>query len=167
MLTCALQRHKLGTNLTPVTPETFAKWKKTRMDKKQAEDEALKKAKDTQAAAGKNSGMSGRDLVSTPRMCLPRKCLTTPLVHIQPGVVPRRGRGRRRLGPCEVSRAARGGRPRAGRTTHTGPRLTGRRLVELNRRLIACIYAHMIRFGLSHPASSMSIHLHMPFSMNV
>ena len=33
------------------------------MNKKQAEEEALKKAKDAQAAAGKNSGMSGRDLV--------------------------------------------------------------------------------------------------------
>ncbi len=32
------------------------------MDKKEAEAEALRKAKDTQAAAGKNSGMSGRDL---------------------------------------------------------------------------------------------------------
>ena len=60
----ARQRHKLGSNLTPVTPETFAKWKRTRMDKKAAEDEAMKKAKDAQAAAGKNSGMSGRDLVS-------------------------------------------------------------------------------------------------------
>jgi len=57
-----VERHKLGTNLTPVTPESFAKWKRTRMDKKQAEEEALRKAKDTQAAAGKNSGMSGRDL---------------------------------------------------------------------------------------------------------
>lgn len=59
-----LQRHKLGTNLTPVTADTFAVWKKTRMDKKQAEDEALRKAKDTQHAAGKTSGMSGRDLFS-------------------------------------------------------------------------------------------------------
>ena len=58
-----LQRHKLGSNLTPVTPESFAKWKATRMDKKKAEQEALKKAKDVQAAAGKNTGMSGRDLV--------------------------------------------------------------------------------------------------------
>ncbi|KAF8972303.1 hypothetical protein BDZ97DRAFT_1692856 [Flammula alnicola] len=57
-----VERHKLGTNLTPVTPETFAVWKKTRMDKKQAEDEALKKAKDLQNNAGKSSGMSGRDL---------------------------------------------------------------------------------------------------------
>jgi hypothetical protein len=59
-----VERHKLGTSLTPVTPETFAIWKKTRMDKKEAEQEALKKAKDVQNAAGKNSGMSGRDLVS-------------------------------------------------------------------------------------------------------
>ncbi|KAL6298533.1 hypothetical protein BKA93DRAFT_820327 [Sparassis latifolia] len=57
-----VERHKLGSNLTPVTPETFAKWKQTRMDKKQAEEEALRKAKDAQAAAGKSSGMSGRDL---------------------------------------------------------------------------------------------------------
>lgn len=59
-----VERHKLGSNLTPVTPETFAIWKKTRMDKKQAEQEAVRKAKETQNAAGKNSGMSGRDLVS-------------------------------------------------------------------------------------------------------
>ena len=49
--------------MTPVTPETFAKWKKTRMDKKQAELDAQKKAKDAQHSAGKNTGMSGRDLV--------------------------------------------------------------------------------------------------------
>ncbi|PPQ96930.1 hypothetical protein CVT26_005934, partial [Gymnopilus dilepis] len=57
-----VERHKLGPNLTPVTKETFAIWKKTRMDKKQAEEEALRKAKDLQNAAGKSSGMSGRDL---------------------------------------------------------------------------------------------------------
>ncbi|KAI0707272.1 hypothetical protein C8Q76DRAFT_748544 [Earliella scabrosa] len=57
-----VERHKLGPNLTPVTPETFAKWKQTRMDKKLAEEEALKKAKDDRHAAGKSSGMSGRDL---------------------------------------------------------------------------------------------------------
>lgn len=57
-----VERHKLGSNLTPVTPETFANWKKTRMDKKQAEEEAMRKAKETQSAAGKSSGMSGRDL---------------------------------------------------------------------------------------------------------
>ncbi|KAJ7650450.1 hypothetical protein FB45DRAFT_887987 [Roridomyces roridus] len=57
-----VERHKLGSNLTPVTPETFAKWKKTRMDKKEAEQEAMRKAKETQNAAGKNVGMSGKDL---------------------------------------------------------------------------------------------------------
>ncbi|KAF7789607.1 hypothetical protein EIP86_000553 [Pleurotus ostreatoroseus] len=57
-----VERHKLGPNLTPVTPESFAKWKQTRMNKKVAEEEALKKVKDAQAAAGKSNGMSGRDL---------------------------------------------------------------------------------------------------------
>jgi hypothetical protein len=33
------ERHKLTGTLTPVTPETFDKWKKERMDKKQAEEE--------------------------------------------------------------------------------------------------------------------------------
>ena len=35
-------RQNLTGALTPVTPETFAKWKKERMDKKAAEDEARK-----------------------------------------------------------------------------------------------------------------------------
>jgi hypothetical protein len=34
------ERHKLTGNLTPVTEETFAKWKKERMDKKAAEEQA-------------------------------------------------------------------------------------------------------------------------------
>ena len=34
------ERHKLTGTLTPVTPETFAKWKAERLDKKQAEDQA-------------------------------------------------------------------------------------------------------------------------------
>lgn len=34
------ERHKLTGKLTPVTPETFAKWKAERMDKKAAEDQA-------------------------------------------------------------------------------------------------------------------------------
>jgi len=57
-----VERHKLGPNLTPVTAESFAQWKKTRMNKKEAEEEALRKTKDAQHAAGKTVGMSGRDL---------------------------------------------------------------------------------------------------------
>lgn len=34
------ERHKLTGKLTPVTPESFAKWKKERLDKKAAEEEA-------------------------------------------------------------------------------------------------------------------------------
>ncbi len=45
-----------------MTRESFAKWKQTRMSKKEAEADVLRKAKDAQAAAGKSSGMSGRDL---------------------------------------------------------------------------------------------------------
>jgi len=36
------ERHKLTGTLTPVTPETFAKWKKERLDKRAAEEEAKK-----------------------------------------------------------------------------------------------------------------------------
>ncbi|KAJ5832450.1 hypothetical protein N7474_000761 [Penicillium riverlandense] len=36
------ERHKLTGTLTPVTPETFAAWKKGRMDKKAAEEQAQK-----------------------------------------------------------------------------------------------------------------------------
>src|SRR5947208_14113627 len=36
------ERHKLTGTLTPVTAESFAKWKKERVDKKQAEEEAKK-----------------------------------------------------------------------------------------------------------------------------
>ncbi len=34
------ERHKLTGTLTPVTPESFAQWKKERLDKKAAEDQA-------------------------------------------------------------------------------------------------------------------------------
>ncbi|KAH6896890.1 hypothetical protein B0T10DRAFT_583556 [Thelonectria olida] len=49
------ERHKLTGNLTPVTPETFAKWKKERMDKKAAEEQA-RKAKDNTGRALFESG---------------------------------------------------------------------------------------------------------------
>lgn len=49
------ERHKLSGKLTPVTPETFAKWKQERLDKKAAEEEA-RKAKDASGRAMFESG---------------------------------------------------------------------------------------------------------------
>lgn len=95
----SVQRHKLGSTLTPVTAETFAIWKKTRMDKKQAEDEALRKAKDAQHAAGKVNGMSGRDLVSCLSSFGPVYETQLCSVPIQPRMVRRfRRRGIGRMG---------------------------------------------------------------------
>ena len=41
------ERLKLSGTLTPVTPESFAKWKKERLDKKAAEEEARKAKEET------------------------------------------------------------------------------------------------------------------------
>lgn len=49
------ERHKLTGTLTPVTPESFAKWKKERLDKKAAEEQA-RKAKE---ATGRSMFESG------------------------------------------------------------------------------------------------------------
>ena len=49
------ERHKLTGTLTPVTPESFAKWKKERMDKKAAEEE-LRRAKEATGRALFESG---------------------------------------------------------------------------------------------------------------
>lgn len=49
------ERHKLTGNLTPVTPETFAKWKKERLDKKAAEEQA-RQAKESTGRALFESG---------------------------------------------------------------------------------------------------------------
>ncbi|KAK4122701.1 hypothetical protein N657DRAFT_656813 [Parathielavia appendiculata] len=49
------ERHKLTGTLTPVTPETFAKWKKERLDKKAAEEQ-LRKAKEATGRALFESG---------------------------------------------------------------------------------------------------------------
>jgi hypothetical protein len=54
------ERHKLSGTLTPVTPETFAKWKKERMDKKAAEEEA-KKMKEATGRAMFEKGDWNRD----------------------------------------------------------------------------------------------------------
>lgn len=56
------ERHKLGTQLTPVTAESFAVWKKERQDKKAAEEEIAQKKKEAQAAANKANGLSGREM---------------------------------------------------------------------------------------------------------
>lgn len=57
-----VERHKLKPPLTPVTPETFAAWKKSRIEKKEAESQAMEKAKATARAAGKLTGMTGKDM---------------------------------------------------------------------------------------------------------
>lgn len=49
------ERHKLTGKLTPVTPESFAQWKKERLDKKAAEAEA-QKAKEATGRAMFESG---------------------------------------------------------------------------------------------------------------
>ncbi|KAK2751150.1 hypothetical protein FQN57_000225 [Myotisia sp. PD_48] len=49
------ERHKLTGNLTPVTEETFTKWKKERLNKKAAEEEA-RKAKEATGRAMFESG---------------------------------------------------------------------------------------------------------------
>jgi len=52
----------LGSNLTPVTLETFTEWKKNRKAKLEAEEELNRSAKEAAFKAGKAQGMSGRDL---------------------------------------------------------------------------------------------------------
>jgi hypothetical protein len=82
------------------------------MDKKEAEQEALRKAKETQNAAGKNVGMSGRDLVSWVPLPHHDGCLNFFSVPIQSRVVPGRGRrGVGRLGSCSIQTAEGRGRP--------------------------------------------------------
>lgn len=49
------ERHKLTGTLTPVTPESFAKWKQERLDKKAAEEQA-RKAKEATGRALFESG---------------------------------------------------------------------------------------------------------------
>ncbi len=49
------ERHRLTGTLTPVTPESFAKWKKERLNKKAAEEEA-RKAKEATGRAMFESG---------------------------------------------------------------------------------------------------------------
>jgi DRG Family Regulatory Proteins, Tma46 len=57
-----VERHKLGKDLTPVTAETFAQWKKNRIDKKDAEEQLAKNKKEAQAKMNKMTGLSGREM---------------------------------------------------------------------------------------------------------
>ncbi|KAK7203307.1 hypothetical protein BZA70DRAFT_291340 [Myxozyma melibiosi] len=57
------ERHKLGSDLTPVTYDSFMKWKAQRLSKKAAEEDAIKK-KDTIVHSGKwlfEQGKFGKD----------------------------------------------------------------------------------------------------------
>ncbi|KAJ2882155.1 Translation machinery-associated protein 46, partial [Coemansia aciculifera] len=55
------ERHRLGSNLTPVTLETFTKWKTERTTRKEADELKAKAAKEKAFKAGKLGNMSGRD----------------------------------------------------------------------------------------------------------
>lgn len=55
------ERHKLTGTLTPVTPESFAKWKKDRLDKKAAEEEANKMKEATGKALFEKGGWEASD----------------------------------------------------------------------------------------------------------
>lgn len=58
------ERHKLTGTLTPVTPETFAKWKKERLDKKAAEEQAKLAKEATGRALFDQGGWEGSDAES-------------------------------------------------------------------------------------------------------
>ncbi|EGP84673.1 unnamed protein product [Zymoseptoria tritici ST99CH_1A5] len=55
------ERHKLSGTLTPVTPETFAKWKKERLDKKAAEAQAQAMKEATGRALFEKGDWQGSD----------------------------------------------------------------------------------------------------------
>lgn len=52
----------VGKTLTPVTPESFAKWKQDRRDKKMAEEDMAKAKSAKTQALSKASGLSGREM---------------------------------------------------------------------------------------------------------
>ncbi|KAK3677927.1 Translation machinery-associated protein 46 [Recurvomyces mirabilis] len=58
------ERHKLSGTLTPVTPESFAKWKQERMDKKAAEEQAQKMKEATGRALFEKGDWEGSDVDS-------------------------------------------------------------------------------------------------------
>ncbi|KAI9591971.1 hypothetical protein BDF19DRAFT_453209 [Syncephalis fuscata] len=56
------ERHKLGSNLTPVTWESFSAWKSSRKELKEAEEKASRQKKEAAFRAGKSLQISGREL---------------------------------------------------------------------------------------------------------
>ncbi|KAI8866572.1 hypothetical protein GQ42DRAFT_172498 [Ramicandelaber brevisporus] len=56
-----VERHKLGSNLTPVTWESFNEWKKTRKERAAAEEESKRKATENAIKAGRVLKLSGKD----------------------------------------------------------------------------------------------------------
>jgi hypothetical protein len=58
------ERQKLSGKLTPVTPESFAKWKKERMDKKAAEEQARQAKEATGRAMFEKGDWQGSDASS-------------------------------------------------------------------------------------------------------
>lgn len=55
------ERHKLTGTLTPVTPDSFAKWKRERLDKKAAEEQARKAKEATGRALFESGDWKGSD----------------------------------------------------------------------------------------------------------
>ncbi|KAJ2830672.1 Translation machinery-associated protein 46 [Coemansia erecta] len=55
------ERHKLGSNLTPVTLESFTAWKAARIARKDEAEQQSQQAKEKAYKAGKLANMSGRD----------------------------------------------------------------------------------------------------------
>ncbi|KAJ2077595.1 Translation machinery-associated protein 46 [Coemansia sp. RSA 988] len=55
------ERHKLGKDLTPVTLESFTRWKAARKERKEADVVQAQQAKERAYKAGKLANMSGRD----------------------------------------------------------------------------------------------------------
>ncbi|CCG82181.1 putative CCCH finger DNA binding protein [Taphrina deformans PYCC 5710] len=56
------ERHKIAGEKTPVTLESFTKWKNERVAKKQAVEDEDRKQKEQRRAAGKMTGLSGREV---------------------------------------------------------------------------------------------------------
>jgi len=56
------ERAKLGSNLTPVTEESFHRWKTTRLERARQETEQVRATKEAAYRAGKAMHMSGREL---------------------------------------------------------------------------------------------------------